>query len=138
MRYILFFLILFVSVSQAQMQVVESAASYAATDTTDWVGISPVRAVKLAFYALDSCNVQILCDYRGAGSAAAIYQTRYVTGADSTNSAVNAGYYQGYTLRNQSLELDSLPGASMVRFRVVKLTTKNGTTSPTYKLLLYQ
>lgn len=135
MKHLLILLALVVSVSSAQI-VVESAGSYAATDTTSWVGIQVTRPVKVAFSAADSVNVQILCDYRGAGAAATAYQTR--TLSDSTNSATDNGYYNGYTLRSASLDIDSLPGASTVRFRLVKKTTKNGTTSPTYKLLIYQ
>lgn len=137
MRYLFLLLVLVVSVSSAQITI-ETSASYATADTTSWYGISVVNPVIAAFYARDSCNVVIYCDYRGAGAPATVYSTYTVTGTDSTNSTTAAGCFKGYTLRAANLATDNIPGGATIRFRVSPLTTLNGTTSPTYKLLIYQ
>lgn len=135
MRTLFVVLILAVSLAPAQIKMATNR-SYAATDTTSWYGINAQLPTSLAFSAADSCNVKILIDYRGASAPATVYRTMYPLGTDSTNSADNNGYYRGFVIR--SGVLDSIAGASMVRARIQKLTTKNGTTSATYKLLLYQ
>ena len=58
MKHLFILLALVVSVSSAQT-VIESAGSYATADTTSWYGIRVMSPVVIAFYALDSCNVQI-------------------------------------------------------------------------------
>lgn len=108
-------------------------SSYTAADTTVWVNIHARRNYTATFHALDSCNVTITAQYRGGGVVATVFQS-YNLEADSTNSTADAGFWKGFVLRGPTA--DNIPGAERIRFIVTPKTTRNGTSSATYDIIL--
>lgn len=122
-------------VSAQDYKFIANDSSYATTDTTAWVSVNPITPYKLVLHALDSINVSALLQYRGADAAATVFQS-YTFEADSTNSTNNAGFWKGYVLRDANT--DNIPGAERVRAILTRKITLNGTTSPTYDLILIE
>jgi hypothetical protein len=128
-------LVFAVTRSGAQQVDIAVARSYAANDTTAWVKL-PSGDWTFVFYARDSVNVLLYIDYTNSVGEAATPVTsteRYKTWtvlADSTNSADSVGYFKGVQARRGAT--DNIPGGSRVRLRVVRKTTGNGVTTPSY------
>lgn len=132
MKRILFICVLLLLSSISYGQVFSKGRNYSTTggDTTAWVSIAGAGNKVLVFHAYDSCNVTISLDYRDSQTGSTyVYQT-YAIVSDSTNSTDNTGYFKAFVLRYGTT--NNIPGGYMARLRIVKKTTRNGTTSPTY------
>lgn len=136
MKTLIVLFILAFSVAQAQdYTYIANDSSYATTDTTAWKSVNPLTRYTLVLHALDSINVSAVLQFRGADAAATVFQS-YTLEADSTNSTNAAGYWKAYVLRDGNT--DNIPGAERVRAILTRKTTLNGTTSPTYDLILIE
>lgn len=112
-------------------------SSYSATDTSAWVLISPLRTYTLQFLSTDSCNLEIALDWRigdTTTAATAVQQVGTWIAIDSTNITANLGAWKGVVVRDR--DTDNLPGATIIRSRATRKTTRNGTTKVLYDLFL--
>lgn len=127
MKRLLFILVLALAAAQqTSAQLIASNRSYTANDTIPEFQIGSGNKV-LVFYFKDSTNVSIELDYYRKGLA--VFQT-YKLEPDSTNSVNDTGYFKGYILRYGGT--NNIPGGSWGKVRVIRKTTRNGTTTPTY------
>lgn len=137
----LFFLALLVSMATAahgQQRVwLANDSSYATSDTSAWVNISQNRTYTLVFLSTDSCNLEIALDWRMGDTttaATAVQQMGTWIAIDSTNITANLGGWKGVVVRDR--DTDNLPGATIIRSRATRKTTRNGTTKVLYDLFL--
>ena len=139
MKKLIFLLLLVPALGMAQVAApaiwLAVDSSYASSDTTAWVEISPYYPYTLAiFAACDTVNVAIYMDYRPHTGSTTTYAT-YNVEADSTNYATaGVKWVKGVILR--SITADNIPGGSRVRLRVLVKTTKVDSGTKTYSAVL--
>ena len=117
-------LLILILVSIGSAQDLANTRSYASNDTTSWMNINNGPKC-LYFHAKDTCNVNLIIDYKVASSS--VWQSYTVI--DSTNSSTAAGYFNGWVLRGNGV--NHIPGCTQIRLRVTKKVTLNPTLSST-------